>query len=392
MNNGYENLIYYNLKQMKPHFFKSFPGTPYVNLRTSLFLVFILFYCTSPVYSQIREITIDPSETYQEIESFTASDVWSGNFVGKYWDESRKGQVAEWLFSQQYDPSGNPAGIGLSMWRVNLGAGTLEQDGADIMPVQRRAESFLSGDGQSYDWEKCAGQQYFMRKAAEYGCNNFLLFSNSPLVQYTKNGKGWSNSGKEASIKPDCYDKYASYLANVSKNFTEKKNWHIAYISPVNEPQVKWTSPRQEGSPWKSSEMKKLFLELDKALSNNHLHEVKILVGETGGLNYLYKTSASLTERFSEGDAPDKQIKAFFDPKSPNYIGDLKHIPALIAGHSYLSDKTNAVVKETREEVKNKTDERTDLSNMHLPDKFLPKTEYVIPPRSIVTMVFDYKS
>lgn len=326
------------------------------NYIRSVFCGGILILNAFTAFSQTREITINASKTFQEIESFTASDAWSGNFVGKYWNEKQKGQIAEWLFSQRYDVAGNPSGIGLSMWRVNLGAGTLEQDSADIMPVQRRAESFLSGDGQSYDWEKCAGQQYFMQKATEYGCNNFLLFSNSPLVQYTINGKGWSSSDKEANLKPDCYSKYASYLANVSEYFTEKKGWHIAYISPINEPQVKWNRPTQEGSPWKSSEMKKLFVELDKALSNNHMPEVKILAGESAGLNYLYETSASLTERFSGKDAPDRQIKTFFDRESPNYIGDLKHIAPVIAGHSYNSDKTNEDLKRTRGKVKDETE------------------------------------
>ncbi len=297
-------------------------------------------------------VVIDPNQKFQEIESFTASDAWSGNFVGKYWDETQKAQIAEWLFSQKFDSMGNPAGIGLSMWRVNLGAGTLEQDSADIIPFQRRAESFMTKDGKSYDWTKCEGHKYFMQKAVEFGCNNFLLFSNSPLVQYTKNGKGWSASDNEANIKPDCYSKYADYLANVAGYFIEKKGWNISYISPINEPQVKWDSPRQEGSPWRNYEMKEMFTELDKSLSKNNLDDVKILVGEATGLDNLYGTSANISKRFPKGKAPNYQIKTFFDPQSPNYIGNLKHVPSLIAGHSYRSHLKNTDLKETRERVK----------------------------------------
>ena len=331
--------------------FKSHTEVQFIFLVKYFVIGLVLFYKTPPVFSQTREIVINPSETYQDIENFTASDAWSGNFVGRHWGEKQKGQIAEWLFSQQYDASGNPAGIGLSMWRVNLGAGTLEQDSADIIPFQRRAESFLTKDGKSYDWGKCSGQQYFMQKAAEYGCNNFLLFSNSPLVQYTKNGKGWSSSNNEANIKPDCYSKYAGYMADVATYFSEKKGWHIAYISPINEPQVKWTSPRQEGSPWKSSEMKRMYVALDKALSNSSLDSIKILVGESAGLDYLYTTASDLSKRYSEGDAPDMQIRKFFDSQSPDYIGDLKHVPRLIAGHDYHSHRTNNELTEIREKV-----------------------------------------
>lgn len=315
----------------------------------SVSLFFIL--SVSTVYSQIREIIIDPSATYQEIENFAASDAWSGNFVGQYWGEKQKGQIAEWLFSQQYDELGNPKGIGLSMWRVNIGAGSLEQDSADIEPFQRRAESFRTKDGKSYDWGKCSGQQYFMSKAVDYGCNSFLLFSNSPLVQYTKNGKGWSSSDNEANIKPDCYSKYTSYMADVAKYFTEEKGWHIRYISPINEPQVNWVTPRQEGSPWRSSEMKKMYVELNRALTESQLDDIKIYVGETASLQGLYGTTSSM-KRFPGNDAPDYQIERFFNPKSPDYIGDLEHVAPLIAGHSYHSHKTNKDLKETREKVK----------------------------------------
>ena len=132
----------------------------------TLFCVFL----TSSVFGQ-QKVTVDPDIRYQTIEFFGAADAWSGNFVGKYWNDDRKKEIADYLFSQDYDASGNPVGIGLSIWRVNLGAGTLEQPGADIYPYQRRAESYLTVDGKGYDWGKCAGNEYFMQAAKERGCN-----------------------------------------------------------------------------------------------------------------------------------------------------------------------------------------------------------------------------
>lgn len=311
----------------------------------------IFFILSGHIYAQFRQIVIDPSITFQKLEFFTASDAWSGNFVGKYWNEEQKGQIAQWLFSQKTDNLGNPEGIGLSLWRVNLGAGTLEQDSADIVPCQRRAESFKTKDGQTYDWNKCMGQQYFMQKASEYGCNRFLLFSNSPLVQYTLNGKGWSGSGKSANIKPDCYSRYADYMADVAGYFITQRSWNIAYISPINEPQVNWDTNRQEGSSWKSSEMKKMFVELDKSLAKKGLDNVKILIGEAAGLSYLYDDTKSDAPRRKD-DAPKIQISTFFNPQSPCYVGNLKSVPRIISGHSYHSHTTNQVLKTTREKVK----------------------------------------
>ncbi|MDP4273842.1 MAG: glycoside hydrolase [Bacteroidota bacterium] len=305
--------------------------------------------------AQPRQIIINPSVTCQKIEYFTASDAWSGNFVGKYWNKLQKDQIAQWLFSSKLDKTGNPEGIGLSMWRVNLGAGTLEQDSADIVPYQRRAESFMARDGQSYDWNKCLGQQYFMQKAVDYGCNNFLLFSNSPLVQYTKNGKGWSYSGKFANIKPDCYGQYADYMANVARYFITKKSWNIAYISPINEPQTFWGDSRQEGSQWKSSEMKKMYVELDKSLAKKGLDNVRIFVGETCTLSNLYDKTGSNTV-CSKEDEPELQISTFFNPKSPCFIGNLKSVPKIISGHDYGTHLNNQVLKEIRKKLKAEAD------------------------------------
>lgn len=67
----------------------------------------------------------------------------------------------------------------------------------------------------------------------------FILFSNSPLVQYTKNGKGFSASGGNSNLKDDCYDDYAAYMAEVADKFV-KAGYNVSHISPVNEPQYDW--------------------------------------------------------------------------------------------------------------------------------------------------------
>lgn len=320
-------------------------------MKKSILLFISISLGLSASVAQVRKIEIDPNKTFQTIEYFAASDAWSGNFVGKYWDETEKSNIAQWLFSNEFDESGNPRGIGLSQWRVNVGAGTFEQVDADIMPLQRRAESFLTVDGRNYDWGKSAGQQYFMEKAAELGCNNFLLFSNSPLVQYTLNGKGWSSESDAANIKTGYYDKYGEYLAEVALYYT-KKGLNISYISPINEPQVLWNSPRQEGSPWRRSEMRDMYIALDEALSKKpELTSVKMMVGESADLKVIYQKSENLRKRFDGDVAPDEQMFTFFDPKSDNYIGNLKHVAPVIAGHSYHDHANNDKLREIRRNV-----------------------------------------
>ena len=317
------------------------------------FILCYIFIGTCMIASaQTRQIKVDPEQTFQTIDHFTASDAWSGNYVGQYWNPVQKEQIAKWLFSQNMDTTGNPEGIGLSLWRVNLGAGTLEQDSADIVPFQRRAESFLTKDGKSYDWGKSSGQQYFMQKATKYGCNDFLLFSNSPPVPFTKNWKGWSPTTGHANITPEGYGLFAGYLADVAKYFIKEKGWNIRFISPINEPQVNWINPRQEGSPWRNSEMKKLLVHLNQSLAERNLESVKIILAESANLDWLYKdnTNETAKERFGD-DGPFNQIQTFFDPASPHYVGDLPYLARKINAHDYHSHKTNQRLREAREKV-----------------------------------------
>ncbi len=316
----------------------------------SLFLSTLL---ASAMMAEGQKITVNPAVTYQQIENFAAADAWSGAFVGKFWAETEKRQIAEWLFSRECDSLGNPKGIGLSLWRVNAGAGTWEQAGCDIQPLQRRAESIKTVDGLQYDWGDCVGQLDFMRRAKELGCNNFLLFSNSPLVQYTLNGKGYSDSKSAANIRPEGYDLYGDYLAEVAAHL-QGEGLHISYISPINEPQVDWVRPTQEGSPWKKSEMKRMYEALDRAMSARPtLKDVKIMVGECSSIPVIYQESDYVTKQFGDAaEAPHDVAASFFSPASPYYIGNLPHVPRMLGGHTYHNHMKNTELRSVREKVK----------------------------------------
>ena len=83
------------------------------------------------------------------------------------------------------------------MWRFNLGGGSEEQgDASGIVSdkKERRVDCFLTSANGSYDWSKSAGRRYFMEKAKEYGCESFVLFSNTPPVYYTYNGQARSGT------------------------------------------------------------------------------------------------------------------------------------------------------------------------------------------------------
>ena len=293
-------------------------------------------------------VTINPDKAYQTIVDFGASDCWTADFVGKYFSNTEKEKSAKWLFSQEFDSNGNPEGIGLSMWRVNLGAGSAEQGAnSGIDDETRRGYCYLDAKG-TYDWTKCAGQQYFMQQAKKYGVVHFLLFSNSAPVQFTKNGKGYANSGEQTcNLSDNHFTDFADFLATTTKHFVDE-GYQITLIDPVNEPQYDWTDG-QEGSPWTNESIAKLARELDASITKNGLSS-KILLPEACQWKALYMDG---TEKRA-----NNQIEAFFNPANTStYIGNLNQLQKAVAGHSYWTFGNNSDLKDVREAVAKKAAE-----------------------------------
>lgn len=288
-----------------------------------------------------RKVTVDMSKTYQEMEGFAASDCWLPNQIGQYWTDNRQ-DIARMLFSQNISQDGTVQGIGLSMWRINLGAGTEEQGNESNMSVNNRAQSYLYGS--TYNWNSCAGQRYFMEQAKSMGCEKFVLFSNSPLVQYTLNGMGYSDNGSHGNLKTDSYTAYAEYMAEVAAHFTEA-GYNISHISPVNEPQFDWGVAEngvasQEGSGWHNTEIALLVKELDKSLSARDLNTC-ILIAE----------AASWNDVTGGGNERSNTINAFYDPSSASYVGNIKRLDNIICGHSYWTEGTWTGMRQVRANV-----------------------------------------
>ena len=290
-------------------------------------------------------VSIDASVSYQTIQDFGASDCWTTEFIGDYFSETEKAKGAKWLFSQQMDQNGNPEGIGLSCWRVNIGAGSATQ-GADsnIEEEIHRTECFLNQDG-SYDWTRQDGQQWFMNQAKEYGVDHFLLFSNSPPIYYTKNGKANANNRAiTCNLRTTFYDEFAEFLATVAKHFVDE-GYNVTYIDPVNEPQYDWMSG-QEGSPWENSDITKLAKQLNNSIISREL-DTKILIPEAGSFACLYA-----------GTSPrgNKQIEAFWKRGTTTYIGGLASLAPVAAGHGYWTVGSDELLREVREKVRDEAE------------------------------------
>ena len=293
------------------------------------------------------DVTIDVSIKNQTIRDFGSSDCWSAEYVSDYFSETEKAKAAKWLFSKQMDADGNPEGIGLSCWRVNVGAGSASQ-GADsnIEEETHRTECFINQDG-TYDWTRCDGQQWFMRQAKEYGVEHFVLFSNSPPIYYTKTGKANTNGQKlTCNLKTNCFDDFTEFLASTAQHFADE-GYNITYISPVNEPQFDWKDG-QEGAPWENTDIKRIARELDKSISTRQL-STKILIPEAASWQNLYAGTNAHA---------NNQVDAFFKrSNTTTYVGGIASVAKAVAGHSYWTVGNNETLKEVRETVRTKAEE-----------------------------------
>ncbi len=277
-------------------------------------------------------ITIDPSRTVQTIEGFGASDCWSGQYVGN-WPADKMAAMADLLFSTKTKADGSPVGIGLSIWRFNLGAGSRYQH--NIFDHWRAADCFLVQEGDragSYDWTRCGGQVKLLQAAKSLGVGHLVAFVNSPPYTMTKNGKAFCDpSVGSTNLDPNKREAFVSYLADVLDYFRDDQQIEFKSISPINEPQWDWDEnphrkgfAQQEGCRYGNEDIKPVVDLLAAELVRRKLG-TDIDITEAGDIGYLYTKVVK-----------GQQVSRFYAPDSPEYMGDT--VRGIVCGHSYWSD------------------------------------------------------
>ena len=266
-------------------------------------------------------INFNIDSTYQTIHNFAASDAWSCQFTGN-WPDAKKNAIADWLFSTDTLSNGNPKGIGLTMWRYNLGAGSAEQEaGSGINDEWRRAALTTNNN------EKVEAQNWWLKAAAQRGVKQFLAFCNSPPVSLTKNNKAFADSGI-CNIKSTNYKAFADYAIKAIKQIKKQTGISFNYISPVNEPQWNWSDGGQEGCPYTNAEITDVVKVFNQSLQQNK-SGIKLLITEAGGIHYLLP--------YNNENDKDNQVYNFFNTSSPLYVGNMPNVTNVIAAHSYFT-------------------------------------------------------
>ncbi|MCG8688690.1 MAG: hypothetical protein MI892_27715, partial [Desulfobacterales bacterium] len=296
------------------------------------------------------EITMNLSNTRQKIKNFGASDCWSVQFVGN-WPEEKVNYMADLLFSSKLHPDGSPKGIGLTGWRVNLGAGSSRKSPRTIYDQWRRADFYYNSSLTGYDWTRCSGQRNFMQLAKERGLDQFTAFSNSPPYTMTKNGYAFCDpSVGSTNLDPAKHQDFATYLADVLEHFRDVEGIEFENISPLNEPEWDWNEKSsdpghayQEGCRYSNTDIAQFTRVLHNELSSRNIH-TEIELCDSGQIDYLY----------SKGGYKGNHIYEFFDTGSSDFIGN--SIGNAISSHSYWTDTVENIVTK-RQSLRAKLDQ-----------------------------------
>lgn len=311
-------------------------------MKLSAFVFLILACCIFSCNTETVHFKILSGQQYQAIHGFGASDAWSNQLILKM-SKEHKAQVATWLFSNDRKEDGSPEGIGLSVWRFNIGAGSAEQgEQSGIGNAMRREECFLSADG-NYNWNKQAGQQWMLHKANDMGVSTFIGFVNSPPVHLTKNGKAFSAVCDSSNLAEENYLPFSNALVDIMEHFQEN-DIVFDYISPVNEPQWGWCErDGQEGCPWSNDQLANLVKVLNTRLEFSKL-PTRIHITESGILHQWLVDTTFVSDR-------DNQAYEFFHPESHNYVGNLSRLAPHMVGHSYFTTWPDTVMTLVRDGV-----------------------------------------
>ena len=257
------------------------------------------------------KLTINANKKGEVFDGFGASACWWSQLAG---ESEYAEEIAKLLFSKE--------GLGLNIYRYNIGAGSADNPDTLIENSWRRTESFYVYNEETgeyeYDFTRDAAAQKFLDLCLSYGCiDTVVLFANSPHYSMTLNGKA---SGNEewwvSNITSENYEAYAKYLVTIAEYFI-KKGVPVKYISPINEPNWSWGSQGagQEGCFYNSEDIYAVYRAVVKEIKAKNL-DVKLTGPESGEIGFrLYEWFEYLYK--------DEEIRP--------YLGTLSY-------HSYWSD------------------------------------------------------
>ena len=229
-------------------------------------------------------LKVNRYDIHQVNEGFGTSAAWWAQDVS---DEAEAERIAALLYNKE-------TGLGLDIFRYNVGAGEKENPASVIPKRNHRTESFWVYDKSTgryeYDFSRDANAVRMMDLAVKNGASKIILFCNSPHFSLTENGKASGSEQKgHCNLPPENYGAFADYLLTVAEHFVAE-GYPVYGISPINEPQWDWGAEniKQEGCHYSPQEAVAL-LECFAARMRERGDAFKLLGPESGDMHKGYQ-------------------------------------------------------------------------------------------------------
>ena len=298
-------------------------------LRFISLILAIIQFCFLPLNSAFgrHEILIDTATKYQTFEEFGTSSCWWAQTVNTA-EEADK--IAKMLYSEE-------EGLGLKIFRYNIGGGEADNPNCRIWDINRRTESFYVLNEETgeyeYDFTRDANARRVMDYAVKYGAEKIILFCNSPHFSMTKSGHASGGLEQYSSNLPkENYAAFIDYVLTIADWFVAQ-GYPIYAISPINEPMWSWGGEwvGQEGCHYTADETVEL-LEMFAVEMQKRNSPYKLNGPESGEMSWAY---FEYTEKFLKSDI----LCEFCDTFS---------------GHSYWMDTKSEEKRQIGDELKEK--------------------------------------
>ena len=212
---------------------------------------------TFSVFTSEKNQTIGVNKfvKHQTFEGFGTSSAWWSQTIE---NEETAREIARLLYDDE-------TGLGLDIYRYNIGGGEKENPRCRIGDPNRRTESFYVLNEETgayeYDFTRDANARRMLDMAVEYGAKEVILFCNSPHFSMTASGHASGGLTEYASNLPkENYGAFVDYVLTIADWFVAQ-GYPVTAISPINEPQWTWGGDwvGQEGCHYTAEETVELF-------------------------------------------------------------------------------------------------------------------------------------
>ncbi len=298
-----------------------------------------------------QSIGVNKFMEHQTFETFGTSSAWWSQTID---DEATAREIARLLYDDE-------TGLGLDIYRYNIGGGEADNPDCRIWDVSRRTESFYVLNKETgeyeYDFTRDANARRMLDMAVEYGAEEVILFCNSPHYSMTASGHASGGLTEYASNLPkENYAAFVDYVLTIADWFVAQ-GYPVTAISPINEPQWKWGGDwvGQEGCHYTADET---------------VEVLELFALEMQKRNSPYKLSGPESGELSPGYY--EYIDKFFASKILNDFCDT------YAGHSYWIDNKLDVKAAAGDKFKNE-----------YPTKKLEMSEWCELPLTIDSTTID---